>query len=123
MRKYLLGLIVALIVSLSCLGYLEKSYADAEPVTLTKLMFPCNAKAVSRIWIDEEIFWDAERQGLMMLEECDMLELNVDWSESIVVEWFATSSTGEIMTMRFRLFRNGVFVPEKSIPTSRKMDV
>lgn len=88
-----------------------------------RFVFPCEAKAVTRIWVDDEIFWDSEAHGLMLLESCDTLEIHVDWYESIVLEWLATNSAGRPVAMRMRLFPNGTMVPEHKVPESQRLDV
>jgi hypothetical protein len=84
-----------------------------------KLHFPCEAVAVSRIWVDDEVFWDYTDTGLMLLDPCGTLELYLDWTDSIVVEWLIRSDNDEAKMIRFRFFPDGTFQPEYKIPESK----
>jgi len=87
------------------------------------LKFPCTAKAVTRIWVDDEIFWDGEQTGLMMLKTCDTLELHILWYESVVVEYLNQDEQGRVSMFRAKLYVDGRLVPMLSIPEFKELKV
>lgn len=87
------------------------------------LKFPCTARAVTRIWVDDEVFWNAVSTGLMMLEPCDTLELHIVWYDSVVVEFFNEDKPDEVTLIRVKLTIDGRLVPLDIIPESRRLKV
>ena len=100
------------------LSLLLVGIAQAATINQANIMFPCEAKAVTRIWVDEEPFWSSEH-GLMLLEKCDMLELHIPWSESIVVEYLYEDPLMGVRFERVRIYSDGRAVREHQIPTAR----
>ena len=47
------------------------------------LMFPCEARLVTRIWVDGVIFYDQE----IKLRECDQMEVRAPFEREVVIEW------------------------------------
>lgn len=81
-----------------------------------RLVFPCDAMAITNIWIDDEVFWDS---GPIWLEPCSTFEISAEWNDSIVIEWIAKTKDGQNKLLRFRLYPGGYMVPEDKIPQSR----
>lgn len=119
MRK---GLLLCFLLAVSLV---QADVRKKAPSTV-KLNFPCDIKeaSIARIWIDDEIFWDSDETGFLRVKRCEPLELqNLEWYDSIVVEYLVLPEQGMPQLHRFRLFPDGMFVPEWKIPQSKRFEL
>ena len=126
-----IGIEVAIVVALVCgaivVAFLGAAVVKADEAIVhhgIDIKFPCEKKAaVLNIWVDDKRFWDGDELAWIYLEPCAVLEVNVEWVDSVVVEWITYETIFNPELFRVRFYKDGTYQPEARVPGAGDMEV